>query len=155
LSAGGMSKKAATEDFYFLQALAKYTPIYHIADILVYPSARCEKRVHLGTGFRMLEYKKQQSFKNFEFSSNSYKMLKVFINLVVQSTHENYKNIDLKLNQKLDKQSYAFIKKNKFKIFWKHIRFNNISQKQKILFFNQWFDAFKTIKFLRQLSPNK
>ena len=152
VGAGGMSKKTATEDFYFLQALAKYTKIYHVADILVYPSSRCEKRVHLGTGFRMLEYQKQQSFKNLEFSAESYKMLKVFIDEVMKSIHVNYQTIDSKLNHQLDKKSYKIIKKTKFKFFWKHIGSNKISKRQKILFFNQWFDALKTIKFLRQLS---
>ena len=58
IAVGGMSPKKATEDFYFLQRLAKYDTIYLIKKVLVYPSARSEQRVYLGTGYRMKKYKK-------------------------------------------------------------------------------------------------
>ena len=48
-----MNTKKATEDFYFLQAIAKYTKVHKIKDCLVHPSSRNENRVYLGTGFRI------------------------------------------------------------------------------------------------------
>ena len=53
VSIGGMPPKQATEDFYFLQQLAKFDKVHLIKNILVYPSARAEQRVYLGTSFRM------------------------------------------------------------------------------------------------------
>ena len=44
---GGMPKKKATEDFYFLQSLAKYTDIKQIKKVLVFPSSRNDQRVYL------------------------------------------------------------------------------------------------------------
>ena len=49
IAVGGMPKKKAGEDFYFMQSLAKHTDIFYIDDILVFPSSRSEKRVYLGT----------------------------------------------------------------------------------------------------------
>src|SRR5690606_12885119 len=47
---GGMARKQAGEDFYFLQALAKLGPMGYIGDTVVRPSARCSWRVPFGTG---------------------------------------------------------------------------------------------------------
>ena len=55
---GGMPRKKATEDFYFLQELAKYCGVHTIPQILVQPSSRQISRVYLGTGFRMEQIQK-------------------------------------------------------------------------------------------------
>lgn len=47
---GGMTPKLSGEDFYFLQKLAKYKPLLHWNDELVYPAARLSDRVYFGTG---------------------------------------------------------------------------------------------------------
>ena len=53
MKAGGISRKKATEDFYFLQEVVKTTSVITIPEILVHPSSRVSDRVYLGTGFRM------------------------------------------------------------------------------------------------------
>ena len=57
-SIGGMPRRKATEDFYFLQAFAKFRRVDKIKTVLVYPSSRESERVYLGTGFRMSQAKK-------------------------------------------------------------------------------------------------
>ena len=55
----------------------------------------------------------------------------------------------LKLNNnKLNK----FLLNNNFKQIWGTIQSSAKTRKQFELFFNQWFDALKTLKFLKQLS---
>jgi len=47
---GGMNRRQAGEDFYFLQKLTKLGTIIEINDAFVYPSARVSDRVPFGTG---------------------------------------------------------------------------------------------------------
>ncbi|MDA3798128.1 MAG: hypothetical protein PF692_03500 [Kiritimatiellae bacterium] len=47
---GGVPKRNCTEDFYFLQRLAKYGKVYNYSEGMVYPSARQSDRVPFGTG---------------------------------------------------------------------------------------------------------
>lgn len=50
MAAEGMNKRKAAEDFYFLEKVAKFTPIKTIHGAMVYPSARTSRRVPFGTG---------------------------------------------------------------------------------------------------------
>ncbi|MCB9642237.1 MAG: glycosyltransferase [Myxococcales bacterium] len=50
---GGMNKRQAGEDFYFLQKLIRYGGIAELMDTKVIPSARCSHRVPFGTGRAM------------------------------------------------------------------------------------------------------
>ncbi len=47
---GGLTPKPAGEDFYFLQKIAKYTPIKDAISTVVYPEMRTSDRVLFGTG---------------------------------------------------------------------------------------------------------
>ncbi|MCK6509158.1 glycosyltransferase [Myxococcota bacterium] len=50
---GGMNKRQAGEDFYFLQKLIRYGGVVDITETTVFPSARCSHRVPFGTGRAM------------------------------------------------------------------------------------------------------
>ena len=80
IACGGMPKNKATEDFYFLQSLAKYTTIKQIKEILVHPSSRSKYRVYLGTGYRLNRYKEGIEFEDLDYNT--------------------FKNLALKLNEK-------------------------------------------------------
>lgn len=53
---GGMNRRQAGEDFYFLHKLTKLGPISEITDAFVYPSARTSDRVPFGTGASMTKW---------------------------------------------------------------------------------------------------
>ena len=78
---GGMPRKKATEDFYFLQELAKFCGVHVIPDILVYPSSRPIGRVYLGTGFRMAQAQQGHQIKNLHYSKHAFTLLKQWIYL--------------------------------------------------------------------------
>lgn len=152
ISVGGMSKRKATEDFYFLQALAKYSAIYQINNVLVYPSSRCEQRVHLGTGYRLNEFKINKRFSNLDYSPRAYKNLKQLIAISKKMWGQDYNLVYDKIQSTSDKETIDFLVKNNFESVWKKFCIETQNKIQFILFFNQWFDALKTIKFLKKLS---
>ena len=53
---GGMNRRQAGEDFYFLNKLTKLGKITEINDAFVYPSARVSDRVPFGTGAAMTKW---------------------------------------------------------------------------------------------------
>ena len=152
IAVGGMSKKKATEDFYFLQSLAKYTAIAQISKILVYPSARCEERVYLGTGHSMVEYKNNNDFNKLKFSNISFINLKFFLNIIYKYIQHDFQFVFKKLESKIDKKSIKFLKENHFSQIWNKMNKPTLPISQRKILFDQWFDALKVIKFLKQLS---
>ena len=53
---GGMNRRQAGEDFYFLNKLTKLGKVIEITDAFVYPSARVSDRVPFGTGAAMTKW---------------------------------------------------------------------------------------------------
>ena len=151
IAVGGMPQKTAAEDFYFLQALAKFTNIYQIQDCLVYPSSRAEQRVYLGTGYRMIEYKQNKNFKNLFFPDEAYEILKKFISFVNNNYTNSYENFNQELNKTFNNKVCNFLYNHNIGKIWDRINKNSKSKEQFMLFFHQWFDALKIIQFFKYL----
>jgi len=152
VACGGMNTKKATEDFYFLQSLAKYTKIHKIKEQLVFPSSRNENRVYLGTGFRISEYVENNAFKNLEFSDQSYLEISKIIQIIDQGWHENNEFIMLELDKVLHKKSLKFLIDKDLEHVLNQFRQNAKNKNQFILFFNQWFDALAVMQLLKTLN---
>ena len=149
VACGGMSKKKATEDFYFLQSLAKHT---EIKKILAFPSSRNNQRVYLGTGFRMNEYKTNNQFKDLEYSKKSFKNLKDLIALVNSSWDNEFNVFYKKLIEASNNKIVDFLTDKKIKTVWNNMKKNAKNKNQFMLFFNQWFDALMIIQLLKKLN---
>ncbi|MAZ61057.1 MAG: hypothetical protein CMG50_02630 [Candidatus Marinimicrobia bacterium] len=155
IAVGGMPQKSAAEDFYFLQALAKYSSINVLNEYLVYPSTRLEMRVYLGTGFRMLQYNENENFSDLNFSDYCFDTVKKIIELV----DLNYKISDSlffkELNKNFDDKICNFLNDHNLKKIWNRINNNARSKKQFMIFFHQWFDALKIMQLLKILHNTK
>jgi len=152
IAVGGMPKKKATEDFYFLQSLAKYTSIFQIKEILVFPSSRNEERVYLGTGHRMKEYYLNNSFKSLFFSDESYEIIKKIIYFFENQYNQPYESLNKELNKHFSNNICNFLYQHNIKNIWDKINSNAKTKNQFITFFHQWFDGLKIIKMLKYLS---
>ena len=154
IAVGGMPKKSAAEDFYFMQSLAKYHLIHFIDDCLVYPSSRLEMRVYLGTGFRLLQYNENKKFLDLDFSKNCFVTVKKIISFVEKNYKISY-NIFLKeLNKNFDDKICNFLNNHDIKKIWNRINKNAKTKKQFMIFFHQWFDALKIMQLLKFLNKN-
>ena len=145
---GGMPRKKATEDFYFLQELTKYCGVHTIPDILVHPSPRQISRVYLGTGFRMQQIQKGFDIKSLYYSDEAFLQLSNWINL-----GSNAWEIDLYL---LNKRISAinpcladFLQQMGIEDIWTNIQSNAPSKSHFTKQFHRWFDGLKTIRLLK------
>ena len=145
---GGMVNKKATEDFYFLQQIRKFSEIYFLDEKLVFPSSRISNRVYLGTGYRMNELIKGQDIKKIYYSKKSYKILKKTIYEIISSYKKEKPIIRQKLLAIDDKLDAFFLKEGFFDV-WDNINSDSSTVKQFELQFHKWFDNLKTLRLLK------
>ena len=153
ISAGGMNKRKAGEDFYFLEKVAKRTKIEKINSTAVYPSSRISWRVPFGTGPRVKRFLNQVQNEYLLYDPESFiilkNWLKEFNKPAVLSSQEYLKiaeNIHPDLNQ--------FLVLNNFGNTWDKILNNSKSltqiERQKLF----WFDGFRTLKLIHYFRDN-
>ena len=148
VSVGGMPAKKATEDFYFLQKLAKFKGVYKFKKILVYPSSRNEQRVYLGTGYRIKEYRKNSKFKDLIISNNAYIALQTLYEIVNKNWDQSSKEILASINEKNSKLS-QYLNHNNFIYKINQIQNNVVNKDQFLNQFHNWFDSLKIFKLLK------
>lgn len=150
---GGMNKRKAAEDFYFLEKLAKVVSIRKISRTKVIPSSRTSWRVPFGTGQRMNRFAAgtHDEFSLFDF--RIFDILKEW-NAYYYSdeiiTVTEYLSFAGELNPVLKN----FLELNSFQNQWNKILSNAKSieqiRKQKKI----WFDGFRTMKLIHYLRDN-
>ena len=145
---GGMSKKKATEDFYFLQELSKYSGIKRISQKLVYPSSRRDYRVYLGTGFRINQILNGFKIDNLYYSERSFTLLSSWLQLATNSSNLLLHDLIKKINS-IDNQLYVFLKNQGLEKIWNNLQKNTKSTFHFRAQFHRWFDGLKTLRFLK------
>jgi hypothetical protein len=149
IKAGGMNKRQAAEDFYFLQKLAKLYKIHKINTTKVKPSARESWRVPFGTGRSMTNF--QSNGKEIQlYDPEEYLILKDWSKLF-NSDLALKTNIILKEAKKIHNELYNFLVSKGFTKDWDKILDNCKSEKQLNYQRKNWFDAFKTLKLIHHL----
>ena len=78
---GGMNKRKAAEDFYFLEKLAKNYPINKIDCAIVYPSKRSSWRVPFGTGQRVTRFLSKTQDEYLLFDPAVFEILKEWLEI--------------------------------------------------------------------------
>ncbi|MEJ2617871.1 MAG: hypothetical protein P8Z35_23150 [Ignavibacteriaceae bacterium] len=153
ISAGGMNKRKAGEDFYFLEKIAKRKRIEKIDSTAVYPSSRISWRVPFGTGPRIKRFISRIQDEYLLYDPESFIILKNWLeefNKPVILSSEKY----LKIAGNIHPDLYQFLVINNFENSWDKILNNSKSltqlEKQKLF----WFDGFRTLKLIHYLRDN-
>ena len=151
VSVGGMNKKKAAEDFYFLQDLQKFRDIYSIEDILIHPSSRSSDRCYLGTSTRMKKcLDGDLNIPDLHYSEESYKILRSWIGVALKSKNNTSSDV-LEQCKEIHEGLPEFLIQYNFKKAWDGI-IEAPSDNHFTMQFHRWFDAFKTFKLLKIFS---
>ena len=150
---GGMNKKKAAEDFYFMEKLAKTTEIKKIDSATVYPSSRGSWRVPFGTGQRVNRYLNNTHNEYVLFDPKSFQILKLWLEIF--NSKKNFTTAEYLSNAKsIHTSLHKFLQLNSFEKSWDKIvrssKSANQIQRQKLL----WFDGFRTFKLIHFLRDN-
>lgn len=150
---GGMNKKKAGEDFYFLEKAAKLVEIISIDETTVIPSSRKSWRVPFGTGQRMTRFYKKVRDEYVLYDPQSFIILKKFLLLFLSD--DNYSSQRILSETKLIcPELNQFLVNNNFESAYQQIIKNSKSAGQLNRQKKIWFDSFKTLKLVHFLRDN-
>ncbi len=151
---GGMNRRKAGEDFYFLHKVAPFGDLLTINSTTVYPSARISDRVPFGTGKAQSEWLQGNDKLFSTYNHLIFKNLKVFISSIdILYEMSNEKTYKLWL-EKLPEAVQNFLLKENFKDKLAEIRQQTGSQTTFQKRFYAWFDGFKVLKFVHFARDN-
>jgi len=150
---GGMNKRKAAEDFYFMEKLSKIAKIERINDTTIFPSGRGSFRVPFGTGQRVNRYLAGTHEEYYIYNINSFYLLKEWVELfhTMEAPPADYY---LSKAEKIDNNLSQFLLDNNFVTDWERILKNSKNGKQILLQKRLWFDGFRTLKLIHYLRDN-
>lgn len=139
---GGMTPKAAGEDFYFLQKLRKFGTIENWNSCTVFPAARFSDRVNFGTGPAMIKG------NSGDWSSYPIYHFKLFEK--VKTTYDLFSQLH---NKEVDTPMTAFLQTQlKKDEIWNSLRSNYKSNKQFVKACTVLVDGLRILQFLKSES---
>ena len=150
---GGMNRRKAGEDFYFLQNLVQVGNVGEITSTQVFPSARVSDRVPFGTGALMNKWVNGEDDLTKTYNFQAFQDLKLFFNQVERFFKISETEFMLLLSD-LPESIRQFVAQDNF---WKEL--SGLNQNCATLttfqtrFFYQ-FNAFKILKFLNFAHQN-
>jgi hypothetical protein len=153
IKVGGMNKRKAGEDFYFMEKLAKVANINEIKSATVYPSSRISNRVPFGTGQRINRFLLGERNEYLLYSPKIFEVLKNWLDVF------NNKNLTAKeyLNEakEINIDLYNFLLQQSFYNNWTKIVENSKTDIQLAKQKKIWMDGFKTLKLIHYLTDNE
>jgi len=144
---GGMVKKQAGEDFYFLHKYTKNLTLFEINTTCVYPSSRGSDRVPFGTG-KAVNVIKEMGVESYStYNPKSFLVLNNWLNSLFESSQQSL-IFDSAWFNTMDEYLRKFLKSVDAEVVLKEM-VNNVNDFYafKKRFFN-WFDAFTLMKYL-------
>jgi hypothetical protein len=153
IKAGGMNKKKAAEDFYFLQKVAKNYKINKIVSTTIHPSSRHSWRVPFGTGRSITRFLLNN--RN-EYLLNDPVLFDVLKEWLILFNDKNIIDSKHLMNEagKINKELKVFLIQRKFPEQWDRILKNSKNSRQLQYQKLNWFDGFKTLKLVHHLRDN-
>ena len=142
---GGMNRRKAGEDFYFINKLIKGEIFGEINDTKVMPSPRISNRVPFGTGRAILEGLNTKKDLSLTYNFQSFEIIRSWINRI-ETKDFKYGNFPEILKAYMGEE-----------IWIKHhtmILNNTNSHKSYLKLFYNIFDAFWMLKFIHYLRDN-
>ncbi len=147
LAAGGMNRRQAAEDFYFLQQLAKTSGVEMLTGTLVSPSPRFSSRVPFGTG-KAVQGQLEEGRQMFRFSSAAaFALLRQWLQLVADHLDRPAEGL-LAAAGKTSGPLQAFLQELNFNEVWARLQQNHTNPAARRQAFHCWFDGLRTRQLL-------
>jgi len=149
---GGMTRRKAGEDFYFLQTLTQVGKVGELSETCVYPSARVSQRVPFGTGIAMKKWMEGSDDLFYSFNFQAFSDLKILFSirhLFYRSENDNFSL----LKKQLPEPVSAFLEHEHLLTELSELGKNCSSVDVFLNRFFQIFNAFRILKFLNFSHP--
>ncbi|KPL15874.1 MAG: hypothetical protein AMS26_06520 [Bacteroides sp. SM23_62] len=143
---GGMNKRKAGEDFYFLQKIIPLGGFYEINTTRVMPSPRPSDRVGFGTGPVIGKFQRGETAELKTYHPDVFSDLKEFLSSVPSLYTANQQSWQLVL-ENYPAAVRAYIQ-HEFISRMEEIRRNSARESTFIKRFYRWFNMFRTLKYM-------
>jgi hypothetical protein len=147
IKAGGMNRRQAGEDFYFIQKLVPAGGYFSLNSTTVYPSPRASSRVPFGTGASIEKLSTERSSTLLTYNIMAFKELRTFFRLTdaffesgSRELHEHFSQLPQGLRLYLDEKEWID------KIMEVKNNTSGILSFKKRFF--GWFNMFRIVKYL-------
>jgi hypothetical protein len=153
VAAGGMNRRQAGEDFYFLQELVKTGGVGRVTSTTVHPSARVSDRVPFGTGATISRHISGGDDGSMVYHPTSYRVVGDWLS-VVEGRLDHPASDLLERAARISTHLRDFLTRNKFPESWPRLQQNAPDPDGLERQFHRWFDGFKTLKLIHYLRDN-
>lgn len=148
---GGMNSRAAGEDFYFLQQLARTVGIEQLTGTVVHPSPRASQRVPFGTGRSVSRMQAGGEAEQLFYHPGCFRVLGAWLKLVADRPDTEGCSIRGQAGE-ISACLGEYLDLNRFEEIWTKLRRNNPGRTAFLKAFHGWFDGLKTLKLIHLLS---
>ena len=154
IKAGGMNRRQAGEDFYFIQKLAPAGGYFTLNSTTVYPSPRASLRVPFGTGATVSRLTEENSGTLFTYNVQAFNDLHLFFKTICKYYYysdEESENNYFSLPEGL--RSFIDFQQMNMKI--QEIRRNTSGPESFRKRFFGWFNMFRIVKYLNRVHEER
>lgn len=149
-ASGGMNRRRAGEDFYFMQQLTKTGVMEHIRGACVYPSARVSYRTPFGTGRSVALHATNHRTDPMLYHPECYTVLRRWLRLAARE-HAAGSTTLIAHARAESPELGGFLERYGFVDAWDKIRQENRNSDRRLRQFHVWFDGLRTIQLIHHL----
>jgi hypothetical protein len=148
---GGMNRRPAAEDFYFLQQLHRTAGVEQLRGTTVHPSPRPSHRVPFGTGRSISRTMLGESSAIMFYHPDCYRILGEWLQVVAGNRCSDA--VPLMADAaSVSPHLQEYLEISGFPCAWERLRNNSRGTEPLLSAFHGWFDALRTMKLIHHLS---
>lgn len=151
VASGGMNRRLAGEDFYFLQQIHKTSGVAPLSGTTVHPSPRSSHRVPFGTGRSVGDMLADGEQRLLFYQPVVFSIVGEWLTYVVENTGADALSL-LNEAELISPVLHRFLEQSGFRASWENLRKNNRESTKLMTSFHGWFDAFRTMRLIHELS---
>jgi hypothetical protein len=147
IKAGGMNRRQAGEDFYFIQKLVPLGGYFNLTSTVVFPSPRPSSRVPFGTGASIVKLETDKSLTLFTYNVLAFMELRTFFGMIDKLFE--FDSVELSSYYSLIPPGLrSFLDETEWIEKMKEIKSNTSGLQSFRKRFFEWFNMFKIVKYL-------
>ncbi|PLX92592.1 MAG: hypothetical protein C0621_09150 [Desulfuromonas sp.] len=146
-AAGGMNRRHAGEDFYFLQQLARTSGVAQLVGTTVHPSPRISHRTPFGTGQSVAAYAAGRNDITL-YPIEAFLLLRQTLQLLA-SGHNRTAQMILEDAAQIVESLATFLEQQKLRAIWPKLQQTHRESQRFQHAVSTWFDGLKSLRLLR------
>jgi hypothetical protein len=150
---GGMNRRPAAEDFYFLQQLHRTAGVEQLHGTTVHPSPRPSHRVPFGTGRSISRTLLGERDAIMFYHPDCYRILGEWLQVVAGNLSMDASPMMAEAAA-ISHHLQGYLEVSGFPCAWERLQKNNRGSESILSAFHGWFDALRTMKLIHHLSVN-